>query len=470
MNHRLAPPEALPRLEADLIQKMNVRGPRYTSYPPVPLWTSDFGAPDLEAALSTAAQAGAKAPLSLYIHVPFCKSLCTYCGCNVVVSRDRARMDAYVDRVLVELDLLAERLGDRNTLSRIHWGGGTPTWLDDDQLKRLWYGIQSSFTLQKGAEIAVELHPGITDIERLQRLRGLGFNRLSMGVQDFDPAVQQAIGRVQSISHTACLVSAARALGFESINFDLVYGLPAQTLKTWQHTLDVVADMAPDRLAIYGFAYLPEQRANQRKIDASQLPTPATRVELFTAAYGHFVEHGMVPIGMDHFARPDDELAVAQRARRLWRDFQGYTVKRAHDTIAVGATAISDVGGAYAQNVSRLGVYGEHVDRGELPVARGIKLTAEDQLRRQLITQIMCNFWVDLADFSPEGRDVATVHARYAHELEALEPLVADDLVDCEGTELSLTPRGRLFVRNLAMIFDPHLQTGRPQARYSRTI
>lgn len=466
MNHRLPPPDALPALERDLIEKMNVRGPRYTSYPPVPDWTADFGAADLEQALGRAVATAPDAPLSLYVHVPFCESLCTYCGCNVVVSKDRARMDAYVNRVIIELELLAEQLGPRNTLARIHWGGGTPTWLDDKQMRRLWSGIQSSFTLLPHAEVAVELHPGITDVAKLQALRALGFNRLSMGVQDFDPDVQDAIGRVQSIHQTACLVSAARALGFESINFDLVYGLPKQRMETWLKTLDVIADLSPDRLAIYGFAYLPQQRPNQRKISADTLPEPSSRVDLFTAAYARFVDAGMIPIGMDHFAKPDDELAVAQRHRRLWRDFQGYTVKRAQDTIAVGATAISDVGGAYAQNVHRLGVYGEAVDRGRLPVVKGIHLTEEDQLRRKLITQIMCNFWVDLADYSPD----ISAEDRYRGELAALGPMIGEGLVHRAGSEIALTPKGRLFVRNVAMLFDPRLKRDGEGPRYSRTI
>ena len=467
MNHRLSPPPALPTLDPELIERMNVRGPRYTSYPPVPQWTDVFGPDDLGAALDRAA-GRADEPLSLYIHVPFCKTMCTYCGCNVVVSKDRNRMDAYVDRVILELELLAERLGERNTLARIHWGGGTPTWLNDDQLKRLWYGIQACFTLQQGAEVAVELHPGITTVERLQSLRALGFNRLSMGVQDFDPDVQKAIGRVQTVQHTACLVSAARALGFESVNFDLVYGLPNQRMETWTRTLDMIADMAPDRMAIYGFAYLPDQRPNQRAISADLLPDPHTRVELFTAAYSRCVEAGMIPIGMDHFARPGDELAVAQQARRLWRDFQGYTVKRAQDTIAVGATAISDVGGVYAQNNHRLGAYVESIDAGRLPVVRGIRLTDEDQLRRSLITQLMCNFWIDLTEFSPEGADEATALTRYAGELTALRPMIDDGLVMQAGAEISLTAKGRLFVRNVAMIFDPRLKDG--GGRYSSTV
>ncbi|GHG63109.1 oxygen-independent coproporphyrinogen III oxidase [Comamonas sp. JC664] len=447
------PPEAL-------LSRYNVSGPRYTSYPTAPEWRKDFGPEHLLARLEQAGARERTEPLSLYVHLPFCRSLCWYCGCNVVVSKDRCAADRYIDHLEMELDLVAERLGARRTLSQIHWGGGTPTYLNETQLERLWRAITRRFRIARDAEVAIEVHPAVTTAGQLTLLRSLGFNRVSMGLQDFDARVQQATNRLQSPEETRALLEHARLLGFQGVNFDLIYGLPHQDAEGWARTLETVLSMRPDRLAVYSFAFMPEVLKHQRRMPADAIPDGRTKLELFRAAYAAFVSAGYQPIGMDHFAVPDDELSRAQAERRLGRNFQGYTVQAASDVVAIGSTGISDVGGAYAQNVRALPRYYERVSQGRLATERGLALTADDQRRRAVITRLMCNFWVDL------GPDAAS---DFAPELERLRAFEDDGLVTRTGTQLELTPLGRLFVRNVAMVFDTYL-AGAERPRFSRTV
>ncbi len=447
------PPEAL-------LSRYNVSGPRYTSYPTAPAWRKDFGPEHLLARLEQAGARERTEPLSLYVHLPFCRSLCWYCGCNVVVSKDRCAADRYIDHLELELDLVAERLGARRTLSQIHWGGGTPTFLNETQLERLWRAITRRFRIARDAEVAIEVHPAVTTAGQLTLLRSLGFNRVSMGLQDFDARVQQATNRLQSPEETRALLEHARLLGFQGVNFDLIYGLPHQDPEGWARTLETVLSMRPDRLAVYSFAFMPEVLKHQRRMPAAAIPDGRTKLELFRAAYAAFVSAGYQPIGMDHFAVPDDELSRAQAERRLGRNFQGYTVQAASDVVAIGSTGISDVGGAYAQNVRALPRYYERVSQGRLATERGLALTADDQRRRAVITRLMCNFWVDL------GPDAAS---DFAPELERLRAFEDDGLVKRTGTQLELTPLGRLFVRNVAMVFDTYL-AGAERPRFSRTV
>lgn len=433
----------------ELIRRLDVPAPRYTSYPTVPMWSETFGPASGLAALGRAAKAP-EAPLGLYVHIPFCKSRCSFCGCNVIVSRSREKADRYLDYLEKELDLVSAQLGARRNVSQLHWGGGTPTFLDIEQIERLHGMLTDRFDFLPGAERSLELDPKVTTPEQIETLARLGFNRLSMGVQDFDPYVQEGIRRIQTFKATHDAVIHAREVGFTSINFDLIYGLPRQTEQTWAETIDKVVALSPDRLAIYGFAFVPQAKPHQKSLPIAELPTPMDKHRLFRLAHARLAKSGYEAIGMDHFARSDDELCRAKHERRLGRNFQGYTVHAAPETVAVGLTAISDVGGAYVQNEAHLGRYERALDAGQLPVVRGMNRSADDDERRHIIHELMCHGRVNL------GPDA---DRRFAKEIAELDELMSLGLVAKEGTELVLSPEGELFVRNVAKVFDAYLGT-----------
>jgi oxygen-independent coproporphyrinogen-3 oxidase len=351
-------------------------------------------------------------------------------------------------------------LGSRRMLSQVHWGGGTPTVLSEAQLERLWSELTRRFKLLPDAEVALEVHPAVTTPGQLTLLRQLGFNRLSMGLQDFNPRVQAVTNRLQSREQTQALLEHARELGFSGVNFDLIYGLPNQEPEGWARTLSQVLEMRPDRLAIYSFAYLPEVFKHQRRMPAEAIPTGRAKLDLFRAASATLLEAGYRPIGLDHFALPEDELARAQERRTLGRNFQGYTVKWAADVVALGSTGISDVEGAYFQNVRQLPRYAASLKQGRFATERGLSLSEDDKRRRSVITQLMCNFWVDL------GKDATSY---FALELERLRAFEEDGLVVRTGTQLELTPLGRLFMRNVAMVFDAYLGWAE-RTHFSQTV
>ncbi len=456
----------IPNVPPAHIDTYDVPGPRYTSYPTAPEWRDDFGPADYAEALDRARRD--PAPLSLYVHVPFCRRMCAYCGCNVIVTRNQSRGDEYLDLLEIEIDRVAERLGGRRQVAQLHIGGGTPTFLDCAQLERLFGMIRPRFDVLDTAEATVEINPAVTSRAQVETLRRLGINRLSFGVQDFDPRVQESIGRVQSFEETRAMLDLARGLGYRSVNFDLIYGLPHQTPRTWARTLDRVLELAPDRLAIYGFAYVPHLKPHQRKLPADALPHGSDRLDLFRQAWKALANAGYVSVGMDHFAAPHDPLARAAAEGTLGRNFQGYTVQRAPETVAFGLSAISDIGGVYAQNPRRLSHWRQMLEDGELPIARGLRLTEEDRTRRQLITDLMCNLALDLPPGSSET---------YATEIFSLTPLARDGLLEIRSApdgsvRLRVTPLGRLFLRNIAMPFDARLRA-RPsddRPRFSRTV
>ena len=453
---------AFPQVNPAIIARYEQPGPRYTSYPTVPEWSPRFGAADYAGKLSEAAREGAASPLSLYFHLPFCRQMCAFCGCNVVVTRDSTKADEYLTHLEKELALVAEQLGARHTVSQLHLGGGTPTFLNEDQLARLWRAIQRQFSVKDDAELAVEVNPVVTRLPQLKLLRSFGFNRLSMGVQDFDPDVQQAIERDQSFELTAGMVADARRSGFRGINLDLIYGLPLQTQAKWERTLSRTLEIRPDRIAVYSFAHVPELKPHQKRLPTEQLPGGEAKLSLFRSAYNAFVAAGYQAIGMDHFALPDDELAIAQGARTLWRNFQGYTVKRATDVVAFGISGISDVQGAYAQNLRVLPQYYRAVSGAQFATVRGVLLSDDDRRRRSVITDLMCNFWVDLG---PDG-------LTYFHqELGQLRRLGEEGLLGLRGSEIELTSLGRVFVRNVAMVFDPYLRKSKDAPKpFSMTV
>ena len=462
------PGAILKDVDPALLLRLSRPGPRYTSYPTAPEWTTSFGATELARHLELAGAAPEESPLSLYFHIPFCREMCTYCGCNVVVARRRDRADRYLDHLVRELDLVCARLGRRRRVAQLHLGGGTPTFLDERQLLRLWAAITDRFQVARDAEVALEIDPVVTTTEQLALLRGFGFNRVSMGVQDFTPEVQEYVGRIQSVEQTRHLYDYARLLGYRGINFDLIYGLPKQREETFARTLDRVLEMGPDRVAVFSYAHVPWMRPHQRRFDEALLPRPVEKFGLFALAHRRFLEAGYLQIGMDHFARPDDELARARLSRRLRRNFQGYTVLPSSDIVAFGITAISDVQGCYAQSVRTLPHYYRAVGGGQLPTERGCVLTDDDKLRRALITEIMCNFYLDLgATCAAHGVDARAAFARELGELREAEEaglLRRDDLV------LELTPLGRVLVRNVAMVFDAYLRKGQERPTFSKTI
>jgi oxygen-independent coproporphyrinogen III oxidase len=447
-----------PRVDDALLRRLDVPIPRYTSYPTAPVWSESVGRRAYAHALSSAGKR-TNAPLSLYVHIPFCRERCSFCGCNVVISRSTSAADSYLGALVREMDAAAQLLGERRTVSQVHWGGGSPTFLEERQIAALWSAIARRFRVLPDAEVAVEIDPKVTTRSQLALLRSLGFNRMSMGVQDFDPAVQEAISRVQTPEKTRDLLEGARALGFRGINFDLIYGLPRQTPESWSRTLGQVLEMAPDRVAAYAFAHVPDARPNQKRLPVAELPRGVAKLDLFRIAWETFTGAGYRPIGMDHFARPDDELAEAQSRRALTRNFQGYSVLAATEVVAFGVSAISDLDGLYAQNTHSIARYKDSIAEGELATERGFACSADDVRRRAIITQIMCNFHVDLGERAEQ---------EFGGELARLRELEMEGLVSVSGSEIEVTPLGRVFVRNVASIFDAHLGEG--PSPFSRAV
>lgn len=437
---------AFPPVDDALVKRYDVPAPRYTSYPTAPIWTDAVGPAEMAAALKRAALTP-ELPLSAYVHIPFCKERCAFCGCNVVIARQAATADRYLDALDTELGTQAALLGGRRALSQAHWGGGTPTFLDEKQIERLWRSMMDRFHLAPGAEVSIEVDPVVTSRAQVKLLRDLGFNRISMGVQDLDPSVQQTIDRVQSFEETKGLLDYARSLGYRGINTDFIYGLPGQTPESWSATLAKIVEMRPDRIAMYAFAYVPELRTNQKRLPVN-VPAGAPKLKLFQLAYDAFLSAGYEPIGMDHFALPDDELAQARKKRSLTRNFQGYSVHAAGDVVAFGVSAIADLAGIYAQNAHQLAKYEKAALAGELCTGKGLVMSPDDLLRRTLIQQLMCNFWVDLGPNAE--RD-------FAPELKALREHQRAGLLELKGSEIELTPLGRIFVRNVASVFDAYL-------------
>ncbi len=467
----VSPAESLGGLDRAFLERYDLVGPRYTSYPTAPEWTRAVGPETLAAHLATP-QGPADRPLSIYLHLPFCWEHCTFCACNVIISsKGRAVSDPYVNGLEREIDLLAERVDRTRPVVQFHWGGGTPTYLEPDQLRRLHDLIASRFRLAPDVEQSVEVHVAWTTDAQLRTLAELGFNRLSLGVQDFDEATQRAINRVQSFDRTREITELARELGFQGINYDLVYGLPHQTEASWAPTLDKVAALRPDRIALYNFAYLPERLAHQRAIDPATLPEGETKFRIFVASHDRFRAEGYDYIGMDHFALPEDELARARLEGTLHRNFMGFSTRAGADLIAAGISAISAVGDLYAQNVKKLSDYAEALGRGHLPTERGYLLTPDDRLRRRLISDVMCRGRIETSPLAEQfGIDFRMY---FAPEIEELEPLLADGLLGPTESGWELTFLGRLFARNVAMIFDAHLRRRRAQGQrqlFSRTL
>lgn len=465
--------QPLPLVDQEVLGKLNVNGPRYTSYPTADRFVEAFGPEQYRLALTQRAEGagavgGGIAPLSIYVHIPFCESVCYYCACNKVVTRHHEKAVDYLDALRTEIELHVAQLGRGQTVSQLHLGGGTPTFLSDDQIALLLGWLREAFRFVPGGEYGIEVDPRTVDQARIARLAAMGFNRLSLGIQDFDPEVQQAVHRVQSFESVAKLMVAARGAGFESINMDLIYGLPRQTPQGFDRTLVQVSALKPDRVALYAYAHLPQRFKPQRRIDAKLLPAGADKVAMLSRAIRQFRAAGYEYIGMDHFALPSDPLAVARRQGRLHRNFQGYSTHPDSDLIGLGVSAIGRVGAHYSQNAKTLDEYYDALGRGEFPVARGLTLSRDDLVRRAVIMAIMCQGRVDIE--SIELAYLIDFRQYFSRELEQLAPMVEKGLVDMEPDGVRVTPIGWYFVRAIAMVFDRHLQADQAMERFSRII
>jgi oxygen-independent coproporphyrinogen-3 oxidase len=452
----------------ELLRRYNVQGPRYTSYPTAPMWRREVTPADYAGILAESAAAPSPAPLSLYVHLPFCEKLCYFCGCTVVITGSRHVPETdYLELLEREIDWVAERAGSGRQAVQLHWGGGTPTYFPPALLDRLARRIFERFAFTADAEIGVEVDPRVTTAEHLEALVRLGFNRLSMGVQDFDPRVQAAINRIQPHEETRRLVESARSLGFASLNIDLIYGLPYQTPESFSATIERVLEIGPDRLAVYSYANVPWMKKHQTVLE-SNLPDEQTKFEIFRTALARFTEGGFEYIGMDHFARPDDELAVARRERTLHRNFQGYTTKAGTDLIGFGMSAIGSIGPYYVQNRRELPAYRQAVAGSGAATFRGVRLSADDLLRRAVIGNLLCHGVVVKAEI--EERFGVDFDAYFADTLQRLRPCAEDGLVSLSPREIRATALGRIFLRNLAMPFDAYLETAPERPLFSRTL
>lgn len=458
-------------VDRDLCRQFDISGPRYTSYPTADRFAANPGAQLLVDALQE--RPAPDQPLSLYVHLPFCSTVCYYCGCNKVITKDHQKSSRYLDYLEREIDMQLASLNGSRSVAQLHWGGGTPTFLSDDEMRRLMHILHTRFDFLPEGEYSIEIDPRSVDPKRAHLLAEMGFNRMSLGIQDFDPLVQKAVNRIQTFEQTRDVLLAAREAGFKSVSVDLIYGLPRQTLEGFRATLEKTLSLAPDRIALYSYAHLPQIFMPQRRIHDTELPKAEDKLSLMAMAIETLVEAGYVFIGMDHFARPDDELALAQQAGKLHRNFQGYSTHAELDLLAFGVSAIAKVGPVYAQNAKSLDEYYGDLDAGHLPVRRGYRMNDDDALRRAVIQELMCHFELD---FDEVNADWSIDFVSYfASALEALQPLVEAGLLSIDAKGIQVAPKGRLLVRIIAMAFDHYLQqdrlnaaTGRP--RYSRVI
>ena len=457
----------------DLIRRYDKSGPRYTSYPTAVQFHEGFTETEYRAAAEQtnrlSRQEASPRPLSLYFHIPFCNTVCFYCGCNKVVTKDRTRAKPYLDRVQQEIALQAALFDENRPVEQLHWGGGTPTFISHDEMRELMRVTRQHFNLVNDdtGEYSIEIDPREVTRETIALLREIGFNRLSLGVQDFDPQVQKAVNRMQPEAQTMAALNGAREEGFKSISIDLIYGLPFQTAASFRATIDRILAASPDRLSVFNYAHLPEMFKPQRRINAEDLPSAAEKLDILRNTIEQLTAGGYVYIGMDHFAKPDDELAVAQRQGGLYRNFQGYSTHADCDLIALGITSISKVGDTYSQNVKTLESYYEQIDAGHIPVYRGIQLNADDILRREIITQLICHYHLDIPviekQFNIQFADY------FATELAALKAMQNDELLEIGNDAITVLPAGWLLIRNICMVFDRYLQ-GATQQRYSKVI
>jgi len=454
--------------DLDLIKKYDKAGPRYTSYPTAPMFHEGINASVYAETLQRVA--GDDAPLSLYIHIPFCNTVCYYCGCSKIVTKQYDRAAPYLELLLKEIDMVAEKVGSKRMVTQLHFGGGTPTFLSDEQIRTLMAHLKErfSFAPDEEGEYSIEIDPRECSENTIRVLREVGFNRMSMGVQDFNADVQKAVNRIQTEEETLKVLHDARANGFKSINIDLMYGLPLQSVDTFDATLSKIIDYSPDRIALFNYAHLPHMFMPQRRIKEDELPTAQEKLNILEHSINRLLGAGYVFIGMDHFAKPDDELTIAQREGKLYRNFQGYSTQADCDLIGIGLTSIGYVGGSFFQNRKDMDGYVEAIEKGELAVFRGYALSDEDHLRRFVIMRLMCDFALDFARVEQEfGIDF---NSHFADSLADLATMQEDGLIKLDGKSLAVLPAGRLLIRNIAMVFDEHLRKKQEEVKFSKVI
>lgn len=454
-------------ISEDLIRRFDSLGPRYTSYPTADRFHVGFNADSYIRYLQERNVDAQRPPLSIYIHVPFCASLCYYCACNKVITKDRSKSAIYLQYLEKELALVRSHLSVSETISQLHLGGGTPTFLSHDEMRQLMAMLRANFSFSTDAEISIEIDPRTVTTEYLQLLASLGFNRTSLGVQDFDEQVQQAVHRIQPYEMVAKCIEDSRAEGFGSINFDLIYGLPKQNLESFSRTLDHVIELAPARIALYNYAHLPTRFKPQRRINEADLPSAEQRLQIFLMSIERLLDAGYVYIGLDHFAKPEDSLAMAMQDKSLHRNFQGYTTRADCDLIALGLSAISKLGASYVQNVRTLDEYYAALDEGRLPVEKGFDLNNDDLMRREIIMELMCS---NTVDFKSIGQKYGIEFKSYfAEELSRLDFYAKEALLSIDENSISVVTKGRMFVRAFAMVFDRYLMQN-SGAKYSKLI
>ncbi len=455
-------------VDLELIRRLDKNGPRYTSYPTADRFVEAFNAETYSHWLQKREIGGVGRPLSLYIHIPFCNTLCFYCACNKVITKDRSKSAEYVRYVIKEMQMQAKLLGPGQVVEQLHFGGGTPTFMSDDEIRELMEAIRTNFKLVDEGEYSIEIDPRKVSDETIALLGSAGFNRISVGVQDFDDEVQRAVNRIQSEEETLRVIEAARANGFKSVSIDLIYGLPKQTLAGFGVTLDRVIAANPDRMSIYNYAHMPTLFKPQRRIHEADLPEAQVKLDILSMAVDKLTSAGYVYIGMDHFAKPEDELAVAQRQGRLHRNFQGYSTHSDCDLVALGVSAIGKIGPTYSQNYRDLEDYYDALDRDELPIMRGLELNADDLVRRAIIQALMCHF-----ELSKESFNIAYLidfDSYFAVEMTELREYEQEGLLIITPQSLGVTPKGRMLIRNICMVFDKYLRTRTEHARYSKVI
>ena len=452
----------------ELIKKHDKAGPRYTSYPTAPMFHNGVGSSVYASTLKKVAEDDA--PLSLYIHIPFCNTVCYYCGCNKIVTKQYDRAQPYLDLLFKEIDAVADLVGKTRPVTQLHFGGGTPTFLNDKQIRGLMGKLKERFQFadDDSAEYSIEMDPRECTPETVKTLRDVGFNRMSMGVQDFDPVVQKAVNRIQSKEVTLNVLNDARREGFKSMNIDLMYGLPHQTVETFDATLNQIIEFSPDRIALFNYAHLPEMFMPQRRIDASAMPSAQEKLNILEHSIHKLIDAGYMFIGMDHFAKPEDELTIAQSQGKLYRNFQGYSTHADCDLIGLGLTSIGYVGGNFFQNQKEMDAYQVAIEDDGLAVFRGYTLSKEDHLRRAVIMRLMCDFKIDFSAFEHEFGISFNQH--FSDALADLQEMQADGLLELSDTELRVLPAGRLMIRNVAMVFDEHLRHKTEQKQFSKVL
>ncbi len=454
--------------DLELIRRYDLSGPRYTSYPTAIQFDPALSAQEM---VQTGQQTSdLQTPLSLYVHIPFCAHVCYYCACNKVITRNRKKAQPYLDTVYQEMAQLADWYADDRIVEQLHWGGGTPTFISNEQMRELMQQLRQHFKLldDDSGDYSIEIDPREADAETLQVLREIGFNRISLGVQDVELKVQEAVNRVQPVEQVAAVLNEARRLGFRSINMDLIYGLPHQTLESFQKTLDTIIGLSPDRLSVFNYAHMPDRFRSQKHINAEHLPSPETKLAILETTIKTLMDAGYVYIGMDHFAKPDDELALAQNNGQLHRNFQGYTTHSDCDLVAMGVSAISQIGDVYYQNEHDIAAYTAAVEQRENAIKRGVTLSRDDRIRRAVINQLICHFALDMQQI--ESAFGLNFQDYFAAELAELEHFTQDGLIELTDHSITVTPSGRLLIRRICMAFDAYIPKQQPTQGFSRII